>query len=75
MVNLPRFRGHPRSHKSAAGVCHGQAQAAGDLAAVREAGSALWEPYFLALLADVYAQEGQVEAGLASRRKEARLDS
>jgi predicted ATPase len=33
---------------------------------VRETGSALWEPYFLALLADVYAQEGQVEAGLAT---------
>src|SRR4030095_15595158 len=27
---------------------------------------ALWEPYFLALLADVYAQEGQVEAGVAT---------
>jgi predicted ATPase len=37
-----------------------------DLAAVRETGSALWEPYFLALLAEVYAQEGQVEAGLAT---------
>ena len=37
-----------------------------DLAAVRETGGALWEPYFLALLADVYAQEGQVEAGLAT---------
>jgi predicted ATPase len=37
-----------------------------DLAAVRETGSALWEPYFLALLADVYAQDGQVEAGLAT---------
>jgi predicted ATPase len=37
-----------------------------DLAAVRRTGSALWEPYFLALLADVYAQEGQVEAGLAT---------
>lgn len=37
-----------------------------DLKAVRETGSALWEPYFLALLADVYAQEGQVEAGLAA---------
>jgi predicted ATPase len=37
-----------------------------DLAAVRETGSALWEPYFLALLADVYAQEGQVEEGLAT---------
>ena len=36
------------------------------LAAVRETGSALWEPYFLALLADVYAQAGQVEAGLAT---------
>ena len=29
-----------------------------DLVAVRERGSALWEPYFLALLADVSAQEG-----------------
>jgi class 3 adenylate cyclase/predicted ATPase len=37
-----------------------------DLAAVRETGSALWEPYFLGLLADVYAQDGQVEAGLAT---------
>ena len=36
------------------------------LAAVRETGSALWEPYFLALLADVYAQQGQVETGLAT---------
>ena len=33
---------------------------------MRETGSALWEPYFLALLADVYAQAGQVEAGLAA---------
>jgi hypothetical protein len=33
---------------------------------VRETGGALWEPYCLALLADVYAQEGQVEAGLAT---------
>ena len=37
-----------------------------DLAAVRETGSAVWEPYFLGLLADAYAQEGQVEAGLAT---------
>src|SRR5262245_591913 len=37
-----------------------------DLAVVRETGSTLWEPYFLALLADVYAQEGQVGAGLAT---------
>jgi predicted ATPase len=37
-----------------------------DLAAVRETGSAVWEPYFLGLLADVYAQDGQVEAGLAT---------
>jgi predicted ATPase len=37
-----------------------------DLAAVRETGSALWEPYSLGLLADVYAQDGQVEAGLAT---------
>ena len=28
-VNLPRFRGHPKSHESAVGVVHGQAQAAG----------------------------------------------
>jgi hypothetical protein len=28
-LNLPRFRGHPRSHESAVGVVHGQAQAAG----------------------------------------------
>jgi predicted ATPase len=37
-----------------------------DLAAVRETGGARWEPYFLALLADVYAQEGQVEVGLGA---------
>jgi predicted ATPase len=37
-----------------------------DLAAVRETGSAIWEPYFLGLLADAYAQAGQVEAGLAA---------
>src|SRR4029450_12467982 len=37
-----------------------------NLAAVRETGSTLWKPYFLALLADVYVQEGQVEAGLAT---------
>jgi class 3 adenylate cyclase/predicted ATPase len=37
-----------------------------DLAAVRETGSVVWEPYFLGLLADVYAQDGQVEAGLAT---------
>jgi class 3 adenylate cyclase/predicted ATPase len=37
-----------------------------DLAAVRETGSAVWEPYFLGLLADAYAQAGQVEAGLAA---------
>jgi predicted ATPase len=37
-----------------------------DLAAVRETGSALWEPYFLAMLAGIYAQEGQVEAGLTT---------
>jgi predicted ATPase len=37
-----------------------------DLAAVRETGTALWEPYFLALLAEAYEQEGQVEAGLAT---------
>jgi hypothetical protein len=29
LLNLPRFRGHPRSHESAVGVVHGQAQAAG----------------------------------------------
>src|SRR5262245_65569311 len=28
-MNLPRFRGHCRSHGSAIGVCHGQTQAAG----------------------------------------------
>jgi adenylate cyclase len=37
-----------------------------DLAVVRATGSALWEPYFLALLAEVYAKAGQVEAGLAT---------
>jgi predicted ATPase len=37
-----------------------------DLAAVRETGSALWAPYFLALMADAYAQQGQVDAGLAT---------
>jgi hypothetical protein len=28
LLNLPRFRGHCRSHESAVGVIHGQAQAA-----------------------------------------------
>ena len=37
-----------------------------DLAAVRETGTALWEPYFLALLAEAYEQDGQVEAGLTT---------
>jgi predicted ATPase len=36
------------------------------LATVRATGTALWEPYFLALLAEAYGQEGQVEAGLAA---------
>ena len=36
------------------------------LAAERETGSAVWEPYFLGLLAEAYAQEGQVETGLAT---------
>ena len=36
------------------------------LAAVRETGSAVLEPYFLGLLADAHAQDGQVEAGLAT---------
>jgi hypothetical protein len=35
-----------------------------DLAAVRETGSVVWEPYFLGLLADAYVQDGQVGAGL-----------
>jgi predicted ATPase len=33
---------------------------------VRATGTALWEPYFLALLAEAYGQEGQIEAGLAA---------
>jgi predicted ATPase len=37
-----------------------------ELLAVRETGTALWEPYGLALLAEVYAHEGQVEAGRAT---------
>ena len=37
-----------------------------NLAAQRETGSGVWEPYFLGLLADVYAQDGQVEAGLVT---------
>ena len=37
-----------------------------DLAAVRETGSVVWEPYFLGLLADAYVQDGQVGAGLAT---------
>jgi predicted ATPase len=36
------------------------------LAAVRATGAALWGPYFLALLAEAYGQEGQVEAGCAA---------
>src|SRR5262245_17153334 len=37
-----------------------------DLAAVRAMGFSGWEPHFLGLLADAYAQDGQVEAGLAT---------
>jgi predicted ATPase/class 3 adenylate cyclase len=37
-----------------------------ELAAMRETGTALWVPYFLGLLAEAYAQEGQVEVGLAT---------
>jgi len=37
-----------------------------ELAAVRETGTRLWVPYFLGLLAEAYAQEGQVEVGLAT---------
>src|SRR5262249_16209462 len=37
-----------------------------ELAAARETGTALWVPYFLGLLAEAYAQEGQVEVGLAT---------
>lgn len=37
-----------------------------DLSAVRETGSGVWEPYFLGLLADAYALDGQVEVGLAT---------
>jgi predicted ATPase len=37
-----------------------------ELLAVRETGTVLWEPYVLALLAEVYAQEGQVEVGRAT---------
>jgi predicted ATPase len=36
------------------------------LAAFRATGAALWGPYFLALLAEAYGQEGQVEAGFAA---------
>jgi predicted ATPase len=36
------------------------------LAAMRETGSAVWEPYFLGLLADAYAQGGQIEAALTT---------
>jgi predicted ATPase len=36
------------------------------LAAYRATGTALWTPYFLALLAEAYGQDGQVEAGLAA---------
>ena len=42
------------------------AQIRQDLAAVRETGSAVWEPYFLGLLAEVYARDGQLEAALAT---------
>src|SRR5207249_9133693 len=37
-LNLPRFGGHPRSHGSAVGVCHGQTQAAGIHEGVQGAG-------------------------------------
>jgi len=36
------------------------------LAAERKTGSAVWEPYFLGLLAEVHAQGGEVDAGLAT---------
>jgi len=36
------------------------------LAAERKTGSVVWEPYFLGLLAEVYAQGGRVDAGLAT---------
>jgi predicted ATPase len=36
------------------------------LAAVRATGTALWEPYVLAILAEAYGREGQVEAGIAA---------
>jgi predicted ATPase len=36
------------------------------LADVRTTGTALWGPYFLALLAEAYAQAGQIDAGRAA---------
>lgn len=36
------------------------------LRAVRETGSALWEPYFLGLLAEVTAHEGEIETALST---------
>jgi Sigma-70 region 2 len=38
LLNLPRFGGHPGSHGSAVGVCHGQTQAAGIHDGVQGAG-------------------------------------
>jgi predicted ATPase len=58
------LRGGTRTVRGQRGEQIGQIRQ--DLAAVRETGSAVWEPYFLGLLAEAYAQEGQVEAGLAS---------
>jgi len=58
------LRGGTRSAQGSQGERIGQIRQ--DLAAQRETGSDVWEPLFLGLLADVYAQDGQVEAALAS---------
>jgi predicted ATPase len=55
----------PTSLRRETHAAHEQAEAL--IAPATEQGlSAVWEPYFLGLLADAYAQEGQVEAGLAT---------
>ena len=54
------LRGRPAAHGQRRGA---DGQIRQDLAAVRETGSALWEPYFLALLADVTRNRGRSKRG------------
>jgi predicted ATPase len=55
------LRGRARTALGQGGEHSGQMRQ--DLLALRETGTVLWEPYLLALVAEAYAHEGQVEAG------------